>query len=149
MGSSCIGGLQWTVPGCKRPGDNNSNSCPILEVSCVIYGRLTQLPGASLTSFSARGCRVAAFLHERPEEPSIMRVLKQNGSRAAVLVGATDVQLQKSRAIDMIWRNLHCYWYLLAAWYLWLQFGRLCTLNTCFEPTGKQWLMLRVCFLRK
>lgn len=132
-------GLQCTVPGCKRPWDNNSNSCPVLKIPCVIHSWLAQLTGASFTSFGAWRCRIAAFLHKWPKEPSIMWVLKQNGSRAAVLVSAANIQLQKKKKeYQMRWEKQPCavicsywlwlviiitgyYWFLIVVgYYLWL-----------------------------
>lgn len=102
MGPTGITSLQSTVPGCKRPGDDNSNPGPVLEVPGVVDGGLAELPGAALAALGAWGCGVAALLHQRPEEPSIVGVLQQHGGRAAVLVGATNVQLQRSRESEIM-----------------------------------------------
>lgn len=55
--------LQCTVPGCQRPGDDNCNSGPVLEVPRVVDGGLAELSGAALAALGARGRGVAAFLH--------------------------------------------------------------------------------------
>lgn len=151
-------GLQCTVPGCKRPWDNNSNSCPVLKIPCVIHSWLAQLTGASFTSFGAWRCRIAAFLHKWPKEPSIMWVLKQNGSRAAVLVSAANIQLQKKKkrvSDEMRKTTLCCNLQLLAVtgyYYNWL----LLVFNCCWllsltfqfgrfsSEWLQQWLMLKV-----
>lgn len=127
-----ITGLQSTVPGCKWPWDNNSDPCPVLKIPCVIHGWLAQLTGASLTSFGSWRCRIAAFLHKWPKEPSIMWVLKQNGSRAAVLVSAANIQLQKKQSIryEMKTKTLCCYLQFLAVtdYYNWI----LLVFNCCY-----------------
>jgi len=64
-----------------------------------------------------------------------MRVLKQNGSRAAVLVGATNVQLQKKQSNRYkLKKPVLLLVFIGCKPPLSFWFGRSSALNTCFEP---------------
>lgn len=85
-----------TLPGCKRPWNNNSDSRPFLKVPRVIHGGLTEFPGVALTSFACRSW-VTAFFHQKPGHTRIMRVLKKNWGSTAELIGTPYVQLSKGK----------------------------------------------------
>ena len=97
-------GKNGTLPGCKRPWNNNGDSCPFFKVPRVVHGWFTQFSGVSFASLAC-GSWVTAFFYQKPGHSSIMRVLKKNWGSTAELIGTPNVKLLKRKT------ELHRLWF--------------------------------------